>query len=96
MTAGFAIWALVLIALPEFVRVVDIYGTDHARANTMFKLTFRSHTLALVAIAATIGQLATMVERWALPAALVVAVPMILPFTYADETFELPRAGQKS
>lgn len=34
-----------LIAIPEFVYVRDIYENGHARANTMFKLTYQAYML---------------------------------------------------
>jgi uncharacterized membrane protein len=41
--------AVGLVAIPEFVYVVDIY-TAHPRANTMFKLTFQAFTLFALGI----------------------------------------------
>ncbi|MCX7928682.1 MAG: DUF2298 domain-containing protein [Patescibacteria group bacterium] len=40
LTAG---WILIL--LPEIIYVKDIYGPDHHRANTMFKLTYQAFVL---------------------------------------------------
>ena len=37
--------AIGLIAIPEFVYVRDIYENGHARANTMFKLTYQAYIL---------------------------------------------------
>ena len=37
--------AALLIALPELVYVVDIYGGSFKRANTMFKFTYQAHIL---------------------------------------------------
>ena len=37
--------AIGLIAIPEFVYVRDIYENGHARANTMFKLTYQAYML---------------------------------------------------
>lgn len=100
--------ALILIALPEYVRLVDIYAADHARANTMFKLTFRAHTAALIAAVAAVGWLATGGARrpnggsgghganganGALVAALVVALPIVGTLSYVAETF--PRTAPK-
>lgn len=41
MVMGLVITALILIALPEFVYVKDIYP-NHQRANTMFKFTYQA------------------------------------------------------
>ncbi len=38
-------YALALIVAPELVYVVDIYGGDYKRANTMFKLTYQAFVL---------------------------------------------------
>ncbi len=94
LAIGLAIWGLCLIALPELVRVEDIYGQDHARANTMFKLTFRSQTILLIATAVVAGILVTHRARIATIGALVVVAPVIAAFSYAYDTFYLPRAGQ--
>ncbi|MDO4805447.1 MAG: DUF2298 domain-containing protein [Lachnospiraceae bacterium] len=37
--------ALGLILMPEFIYVKDIYGAEHYRANTMFKLTYQAFIL---------------------------------------------------
>ncbi len=44
MIIGMIVTAWILIMIPEFVYVKDIYP-DHPRANTMFKLTFQSFVL---------------------------------------------------
>jgi uncharacterized membrane protein len=36
----------VLIALPEFIYVKDIYAATHYRANTMFKLTYQAYVMS--------------------------------------------------
>ena len=41
----FGAGALGLILIPELVYVKDIYGSEYARANTMFKLTYQSFIL---------------------------------------------------
>jgi uncharacterized membrane protein len=56
LTAGFLFaGAVILLIVPEIVIVRDIYGLDYARANTMFKLSFRAQTLLVIAGAATIA-----------------------------------------
>jgi uncharacterized membrane protein len=41
----FAFCALGLVILPELIYVKDIYGADHYRSNTMFKLTYQAFIL---------------------------------------------------
>ena len=41
----FALCAIGLILMPEVIYVKDIYGGDHYRANTMFKLTYQAWIL---------------------------------------------------
>lgn len=53
--------AVVLIAIPEFVYVKDLYGDDNARANTMFKLSYQAYLM--LPIAAFAG--AAVAMRWA-------------------------------
>jgi uncharacterized membrane protein len=83
--------ALILIAVPEIVRVGDIYGEDHARANTMFKFSFRAQTLLQVAAVACIAHLAAG-ARPAVIASFALAAPLIATFSYAEHTFRSPTA----
>jgi uncharacterized membrane protein len=78
-----------LIAFPEVLRVVDIYGADHARANTMFKFSFRAQTLLQVVAVACIVHLAAG-RRWALVPAYALSLPLIATFSYAAHTFRTP------
>ena len=41
-TILFGLCAMGLVLLPEFIFVLDIYGDEYERANTMFKLTFQA------------------------------------------------------
>lgn len=41
----FSLCAMGLVGMPEFIYVKDIYGEDHYRANTMFKLTYQAFIL---------------------------------------------------
>jgi uncharacterized membrane protein len=43
---GMMITAIILIILPEFVYVKDIYSASHYRANTMFKLTYQAFVIS--------------------------------------------------
>lgn len=74
--------ALTLIVLPELVIVRDIYGLDYARANTMFKLTFRAQTLLIVASVATLALALVAGRRW-WPLAGVAAVPLASVLAFA-------------
>lgn len=86
--AGLMGLAALLVLLPELVYVDDIYGDDHARANTMFKLTFRAHTLMLVAAMAAAGFLFRRMRLEVV--AFLVAAPVLGTLVYAQETFRLP------
>ena len=57
--AALAFSSLTLLVLPEIVYLKDIYGADHARANTMFKLTFQGQPLGVIAAGLAIGLLLT-------------------------------------
>lgn len=81
-----ALGALVLVALPEIVFVKDIYGADHARANTMFKLSFRSQPMLQVTGLFVVGWLATSRRRAAPLLAAAILVPLSLPLAYAKWT----------
>lgn len=94
IAVGLALWGLCLIALPEILRVEDIYGQDHRRANTMFKLTFRSQTILLIAALVTTGILAKLRGSVALLGALVVLSPLVAGFSYVEHTFKFPRLQQ--
>lgn len=89
-TAMLLVSALLLIALPEMLTLRDIYGLDFARANTMFKLSFRAQTLLIVAgLAALAPALASTCKGW-FSAALVAAVPIVATLAYAPYIFQPP------
>ena len=46
-----------LIAIPEFIYVKDIYIKDYHRANTMFKLTYQSFVMMSLVFGVTVGSL---------------------------------------
>lgn len=83
------IGALALILVPEGVIVRDIYGLDYARANTMFKLTFRAQTLIIVASVAVLGLALAAGRRW-WPGALVAALPLVSILAYAPHIAHPP------
>ena len=67
--------ALILIALTETMIVRDIYDQDYARANTMFKLSFRAQNLLIMAaLACCLAPAVARGEVW-MTAALAAAVP---------------------
>lgn len=76
-----AVAGLLLIAIPEVVYLKDIYGEDHARANTMFKLSFRAQTLLVVAALAALAPALARGRGWAL-ASLAAMLPLGLTLTY--------------
>ena len=79
--------AILVLIVPEIVIVRDIYGLEYARANTMFKLSFRAQPLLVIAAIATIA-LALRARWW--PAALTLAVPMLALLAYAPHIFVPP------
>jgi uncharacterized membrane protein len=81
--------ALLLVILPEIVFIDDIYGDDFARANTMFKLAFRSQHLLPILCCGALGWLAARPGARAGLAAALVLVPLALPLAYARWTFPL-------
>jgi|GEM_PF-1784257 len=85
--AVMALTVLALIALPEVFYVKDIYGADFARANTMFKLSFRGQAMLQLAGAAVAGWWLT---RRGAVVALIVALPLASELIYARDTFRLP------
>lgn len=81
--------ALALVILPEIIFIDDIYGADYARANTMFKIAFRSQHLLPILGCAALGWLAARPGARAGLAAALVLVPLALPLAYARWTFPL-------
>lgn len=84
-----AVAVLVLVAIPEIVYVDDIYGEDYARANTMFKLSFRAQMWLQVAAMAAIALFAARSRAQAVLAC-ALAVPVISTLAYAEHTFRPP------
>ncbi len=83
LAASLAATSLALLVLPEIVYLKDIYGADHMRANTMFKLTFQGQPIGIVASGLMIGLLlAKPAAGWKrlLPYAL--AIPLTMPLIY--------------
>ena len=89
LPAWLFVCGLLLIALPETVIVRDIYGIDFARANTMFKLSFRGQSLLLFAALATLAPLLRYGGRWA-AGALMAVLPLIAPLAYMPYVYVPP------
>lgn len=81
--------ALSLIIIPEVLIVRDIYGLDFARANTMFKLTFRAQTLIIIASVAALALTARLGLKWR-GAAAIAAVPLVSILSYMPHVFIWP------
>ncbi len=79
--AVIAVTGLLLVAIPEVIYLKDIYGADHARANTMFKLTFRAQTLLVVAALAVLAPALARGRGWSL-AGLLAMIPLGLTLSY--------------
>jgi len=81
--------ALILIAVPETIIVRDIYELDYARANTMFKLTFRAQNLLMIGALAALAPAVRRGGVW-MAAALVALVPLVATLAYAPHVFSPP------
>lgn len=80
---------LLLVALPEVVYMKDIYGSDFARANTMFKLAFRAQTLLVAAGLAVMAPLVARGRLW-LVAALAALAPLVATLAYLPHVGAFP------
>jgi len=88
--AAVALTGLLLVAIPEVVYLRDIYGADFARANTMFKLTFRAQALLVIAAAAVLAPaLARRGAGWT-AASLAAMVPLGLTLAYLPHVYAPP------
>ena len=81
--------ALLLIALPETVIVRDIYGLDFARANTMFKLSFRGQSLLIFAALAALAPVLVQGGRWVF-GGILAAIPLVAPLAYMPYVYAPP------
>jgi uncharacterized membrane protein len=82
------LFALALILAPERVYVVDIYGGEFKRANTMFKLTYQAFVLLAVVWAQGLALSAAQWRpgsglAWRTAAGLVMAALLVVPAWYA-------------
>jgi uncharacterized membrane protein len=84
-----AVSGLILVAIPEGIYLKDIYGADHARANTMFKLTFRAQALLVIAASAALAPALARGRLWA-AAALAALVPLGLTLSYLPHVYAPP------
>ena len=90
--------ALCLIALPEIAYVKDVYGEDHRRANTMFKLTFAAQPIAMMASMILIGLLLKGRRSGSALAALMLAAPLVATLSYGQTIYRdrvLPLNGKE-
>ena len=81
--------SVALIAVPEVMILRDIYGMDYARANTMFKLSFRAQTLMIIAGVAVLALAWAQGRRWRWAAA-VTALPLVSILSYVPHVFAPP------
>ena len=70
-----------LVMIPEVIMVRDIYGLDFARANTMFKLTFRAQTLMLIAAFAVLAPVVMRGWQW-VGTGMIAGAMLIAPLAY--------------
>jgi len=98
VAAAMAASAICLIALPEIAYVKDIYGEDHRRANTMFKLSFEAQPIAMMASMILIGLLLTSRRNVLAFAALGLAAPLLATLCYGEIIYRdrlLPLNGKE-
>ncbi len=82
-------WAvLLMIVIAETVYVKDFYGPEFARANTMFKLSFRGQMFAVLAACVLMGALAQAKPRMGFIAAMILALPLAGVLTYPGWALE--------
>lgn len=74
--------AFAVLIVPEIVIVRDIYALEYARANTMFKLSFRAQPMLIIAAAVTVA-FALRLGRRAQLAAGGVGLPLCALLAYA-------------
>ena len=86
-----AVTGLLLVAIPEVIFLKDIYGADHARANTMFKLTFRAQSLLAIAACAALAPALARRGIWT-GVALAAMVPLGLALSYLPHVYAPPSA----
>ncbi len=83
--AALAAAALIILLLPEIFYVKDIYGSDHARANTMFKFTFQGQAIGIIAAGITAGLfLGRLKGRYTQLLPFVIAIPLSMPLIYPN------------
>lgn len=89
LMASILAWALLaMIAIPEIVYVKDFYGEEFARANTMFKLAFRSQMFGTLAACIAIGWLALRPGGLGIALAMLLALPLAGVMTYPGWSLE--------
>jgi uncharacterized membrane protein len=83
--AALAAACLTILILPEIIYLKDIYGSDHARANTMFKFTFQGQTIGIIAAGITTGLLLGKLKgRYSQFLPFVIAAPLLMPLIYPN------------
>lgn len=84
-----AVTGLLLVAIPEVIFLKDIYGADHARSNTMFKLTFRAQPLLVIAALAVLAPALARGRGWTVGAFAGLA-PLVLTLAYLPHVHAPP------
>ncbi|WP_116367348.1 DUF2298 domain-containing protein [Parahaliea mediterranea] len=89
LSATLLVAALFLIALPEIVIMRDIYELEYARANTMFKLSFRAQQLIIIAGFAVLAPAVVRGGVWMM-GAMIAAAPLMATLVYAAHIYSPP------
>ncbi len=89
-TLGLVITALVLIALPEFIYVKDIYSADFYRANTMFKFTFQAYLMLTIAAGYIISRISQTLKRIIIKTVFLLTSSLITASLLAYPAFSVP------
>jgi uncharacterized membrane protein len=81
LAAGLLLGGILLILMPEWLYVVDIYSGDYKRANTMFKLTYQAFVMLGLAWGYLLARVASLPSRRRLAAVLMAAL-LVIPGWY--------------
>lgn len=77
--AALSLTALLLLVIPEILRVKDMYGYDHRRANTVFKLSYAAFVMLALPATVAVGFAATIRRTWLSAVTLVALGLLLLP-----------------
>lgn len=89
-TLSLIITAFILIALPEFIYVKDIYSTDFYRANTMFKFTFQAYLMLTIASGYIVARISQALKTVTIKTAFLLTSSFIIASLLIYPAFSIP------